>query len=944
MDSYNGIPPGYMPNVKPKEWIMPYYTEFPYWISQVYGIKKEQNGRINNRINKMTIGNQQVLIESPCQLFEHQQFIRNFIGSIESPYRGILLFHGLGTGKTITSISAAESLSSNRKIVVMLPASLLRNYINEITHCGNSFFNYKREWFFISDTDESFHEYKMKMSKYGISLKDIRKQKGVWVFAFIKHPNIKSMHYDKFSTEEQGQISQQVDSMIMKRYHFLHYNGISLNNIKDLGRDFFNNKTVIIDEIHNFISSVKNESTNRRLLYDMLMHSHNVKVIGLSGTPIINDIYEISFLANLLSGFVHIHTLSFVSNSQFMQNIEQIKQYLHKHLLVESFELLQSNGAIKIKTVPLNFQKMNENEKSFAKNSIKWNETQKFNTETEQIDFITHELINNFGLVIKTKKSDQYTLLPEQKETFEKYFIDKDAIENSSSLKHNENIQVIKNPKVLMRRLQGVISYYESFDQSKFPKVNEAEVIRVKMPAYVYEKYESVREKERKDELKAKRTRSENEEGKNQKSLNVYKAASRTLCLFCFPEDIPRMYPADLRKMALQELDDVNNISNDQTENKGNNVDKEKRLDYDYRKAKMMENLRRNATKYLTGEGLKTYGIKYFELMKRLNMSKGSVLIYSLFREVEGIGIMKEVLDVNGYAQIDIINKRNIGWSLILPAKEFWDKPFYITFTQDKLKNKILIDIFNSDFDLLPTEIMNQLKTVLKYKEQIDSNYKSENANLKGELIKILMVTKSASEGISLKNVRQVHILEPYWNPILIKQVIGRAVRVNSHKQLPIKDRVVDIFMYIMCLGDHKLEEDDNLTSDEVIEQIAARKNVQIKALQLLLQKSSIDCEMNQKEHSHIDECFKIPKSYGKYAYSHDITEDITDDMLENKLVKKLSTRTIKTIFNAKTKQTVYYIDETKEIIDMVLFKALKQKRVIGKIEKQSNGKIIPLF
>ena len=37
------------------------------------------------------------------------------------------------------------------------------------------------------------------------------------------------------------------------------------------------------------------------------------------------------------------------------------------------------------------------------------------------------------------------------------------------------------------------------------------------------------------------------------------------------------------------------------------------------------------------------------------------------------------------------------------------------------------------------------------------------------------MITQSGSEGISLKNVRQVHLLEPYWNMIRMDQVIGRA-------------------------------------------------------------------------------------------------------------------------------------------------------------------------
>ena len=53
-------------------------------------------------------------------------------------------------------------------------------------------------------------------------------------------------------------------------------------------------------------------------------------------------------------------------------------------------------------------------------------------------------------------------------------------------------------------------------------------------------------------------------------------------------------------------------------------------------------------------------------------------------------------------------------------------------------------------------------------------NVMSSN-NLYGEIIKVLMITASGAEGISLRNVRYVHITEPYWHPVRMQQVIGRA-------------------------------------------------------------------------------------------------------------------------------------------------------------------------
>jgi len=69
--------------------------------------------------------------------YPYQKFIREYIRQ-SSPYRGILVYHGLGSGKTCTAIAASEALfsTSNKKIIVMTPFSLRKNFLKEITFCG----------------------------------------------------------------------------------------------------------------------------------------------------------------------------------------------------------------------------------------------------------------------------------------------------------------------------------------------------------------------------------------------------------------------------------------------------------------------------------------------------------------------------------------------------------------------------------------------------------------------------------------------------------------------------------------------------------------------------------------------------------------------------------------------------------------------------------------
>ena len=63
-----------------------------------------------------------------------------------------------------------------------------------------------------------------------------------------------------------------------------------------------------------------------------------------------------------------------------------------------------------------------------------------------------------------------------------------------------------------------------------------------------------------------------------------------------------------------------------------------------------------------------------------------------------------------------------------------------------------------------------------------------------GQNLLVLLTTSSGSEGINLKFVRQVHILEPYWNRVRIDQVIGRARRIESHILLPPDQQNVAVF------------------------------------------------------------------------------------------------------------------------------------------------------
>ena len=91
----------------------------------------------------------------------------------------------------------------------------------------------------------------------------------------------------------------------------------------------------------------------------------------------------------------------------------------------------------------------------------------------------------------------------------------------------------------------------------------------------------------------------------------------------------------------------------------------------------------------------------------------------------------------------------------------------------------------------------------VEYHGMIDQEQRAKNIaayndldNKHGKIIKIIMISPAGAEGLSLFNTRQVHIMEPYWHEVRIEQMIGRAVRLCSHKNLPKNERHVDVFRY----------------------------------------------------------------------------------------------------------------------------------------------------
>ena len=120
------------------------------------------------------------------------------------------------------------------------------------------------------------------------------------------------------------------------------------------------------------------------------------------------------------------------------------------------------------------------------------------------------------------------------------------------------------------------------------------------------------------------------------------------------------------------------------------------------------------------------------------------------------------------------------------------------------------------------------------------------NNNTNGERVKIVIISQSGTEGIDLKNIRQVHILEPWYNMNRIEQVIGRARRNCSHKELPLEKRNVQVFLHSVEPIETKKGYMEPI--DMYLYRLSENKNKMIGKVSKLLKQVSVDCLLNENQ------------------------------------------------------------------------------------------------
>jgi hypothetical protein len=854
-------------------------------------------------------------------LLLHQKIVRDYL-NLFTPYRGLLLYHGLGSGKTCSSIAIAEGFTTQKKVIVLTPKSLLRNYVEELKSCGDPLYKQNYFWSFVSvyqvtkSTGKNIMDGKavkgnlvqQLMTELGLSESFILQKGGAWVPDSSRKPN-----FHKLPILEQKSILYQIDVIINIKYNFVAYNGLRKDNLYQKLQTFngtknpFDNKVIVIDEAHNFVSRIVNKLKKKSdsssvsiILYNWLLSAVNCRIVLLTGTPIINFPFELAVMCNILRGYIRQWTIKFPSSVQSKLSNDYFKSLFKKHLLNNSYDTddisvkkstkcflddILDEIDYKPSTRTLTFTRnpygfMNKYKKTQYL-GIRFDEGNQFTDQNISDELFTMLQSNKIKMDIKNITISNFTAFDADRDKFEDMFID---------IKKRE----LKNPNLFKRRILGLTSYFKSPQESLMPSFNkdiDLSILRIPMSKYQLGVYEEARVQERKLEQNISKKKKNPLYADDAKS--TYRIYSRSFCNFVFPENTKRPIP--------KSFDEKNERFDDDNEHEVDDLFSTDKA-YQTRIFDALSMLKEQSADIFSPSGLALYSPKFVEVLKNIQnpLFKGLHLVYSNFKTLEGIGILKLVLLANGFVEFKISKSSSNIWTINMKPEDI-GKPAFVLYTgdEDDDTKEIYRNIYNNLWDNVPVTISEVLKNVT-------------HNNIYGDIIKIFMITSSGAEGISLKNCRFVHIIEPYWHHVRIEQVIGRARRICSHEELPLVERNIKVFIYLMTFSDEQLKNQlstelllkdksqlDNktiVTTDEHIFEKSNLKEQINKRFTHAIKEAAIDCNIHKsKTDKDRYSCYSYTNpNINNYIYAPSIYDDNTDDIQDlNEVTTKLVAKKI---------------------------------------------------
>jgi len=679
------------------------------------------------------------LIEKNFRVLKpHQAFVKNFL-SFQTPYNSLLLYHGLGSGKTCSAIGVCEESRDYLK-----QTGIIRK--NMIVAAPNVIDNFKKQLF-----DEN----------------NLKEKDGLWtITSCIGNKLIEEINPTNLKGLKREQVITQIKSLIRSYYVFMGYIEFAnyvdkligdSTNKKDVQRKLkneFNDRLLVIDEMHNIRVSI--EDSKNKIVADKLLlvitNAERMRLLLLTATPMYNNSTEIIWLLNLLN-------------------------------------INDRRPTIKLKKV--------------------------FNEEGELTDQGKELLVRKMrGYVSYVRGENPYTfpfrIFPKDIPSHTQY---------ESAVKIQMNGRTIKAPTTLdlyvssigEEQLKGYAFIMDNLKKAKITIEHDDGTIHAMPPFYTLDtiSYTML-------QMPIQALNIVYPSGKIKRDIDLME--------FYKPDSTSSSSNSSISLKDVKDVDEEESNSqqssissskeeSSQSGGSAENITGTKGLERVVTFNNGKYTYKSEHTGFFKMDNLATYSSKMHKICEHILNAVGIVLVYSQYID-GGLIPMALALEELGY--------KHYTSSLFEPSIHTKKRGTYAMITGDTSNSK---------------EIVNAL---------------TNKTNKDGNDIKVILISKSGSEGIDLKFIRQIHIMEPWYNMSRIEQIIGRGVRDGSHKDLPFEHRNVEIYMHATTIPEFPQLE----TADEYIYRFAETKAIRIGQISRLLKENAVDCKLNQEQLNFVEDNF----------------------------------------------------------------------------------------
>jgi hypothetical protein len=739
------------------------------------------------------------LFNADFSLQPHQAFVKNFL-SFQTPYNSLLLFHGLGSGKTCSAIGVCEEtrdylkqIGKSKRIIIVASPNVLDNFKLQL-----------------------FNESKLK------------EVNGLWTIGgCIGNKILNELNPTNLKGLTKERVISQVKNLINTSYLFFGYiefaryieriaQGNNLNNIRKKIQAEFNERLIVIDEVHNIRMSDDNENKKvAEKLEELVSNALNMRLLLLSATPMYNNCKEIIWLLNLMNindrrAIINVKTI-FDKDGNFKDGGKEL--LIRKSRGYVSFVRGDNPYMFPFRMFPRDFVEddvytnVTDNYPLIQMNGKDINPDEKPDNLDLYVTNIGNYQMMGYSLILDNLKKQKVIISTRRGERKMPTFY---SLESISYVLLQTPLQSLN----IVYPYDGLEAMYNKINPDDFylPSEEEEKII-----------------------TSSQHKSSEEEEYEESESTSSNIVTSSTVSISDASEEgapIDKSEEDSSNKMSGgTKLSNFDNLTGSNGLKRIMDFNQIEKTGYKYKKTPFGHIFNPNEIGKYSSKIKKICDC----ILKKDNnnniiVSNGVILIYSQY--IDG-GLIPMALALEELGFTRYTGSSNKGSLFETPPTPPVDVVTMIPITRKKgeAHKTAKYAMITGDGNISPDN-----NEVVKAVTNIN--------NKEGHQIKVILISKAGSEGIDLKYIRQIHVMEPWYNMNRIEQIIGRGVRSGSHRDLPFEERNVEIYLHGTTLTNYERIE----SADLYVYRTAHNKAKQIGEVTRVLKENSVDCIINHDQ------------------------------------------------------------------------------------------------